>query len=173
MTVLLDRAGDHDTPFDWSAAPRPGRSAPDGRLIAGGLGVLGEPGRIVIWDVRSGAVRSVLRGHPDFVRGVAISPDGRTLASAGGQEVRLWDVDSGSPRAVLEGHRGQVYSVAFDPTGQLIASASEDQTVRLWDLAERREAGVLRGHVAPIQTVVFSPDETRLASGGREGHILL
>ncbi len=163
---LADRAGPYRTP--WSIA-----MTPDARLVAAGMGVLGEPGRILIWDARTGALRSDLRGQSDNVRGIAISPDGRTLASGGGQEVRLWEVESGSPLAVLEGHRGQVYSVAFDPTGRWLASGSEDQTVRLWEVAAHRQMGVLRGHVASIQTVVFSPDGTRLASGGRDAHILL
>lgn len=163
---LVDPTGPHRTP--WSIA-----MTPDGRLLAAGLGVLGEPGRILVWDTPSGTLRFELRGQSDFIRGIAISPDGRVLASGGGQEVRLWNVASGSPLAVLDGHRGQVYSVAFDPSGQWLASGSEDQTVRIWDVTSAREAGVLRGHVAPIQTVVFSPDGTRLASGGREGHILL
>ena len=60
---LADTSGPFRPP--WSIA-----MTPDSRLVAAGMGVLGEPGRIVIWDARSGAVRSVLRGHSDFVRGV-------------------------------------------------------------------------------------------------------
>ena len=131
-------------------------------MLALAKGTLGEPGRIVIWDVVSGQFLRALSGHGDYVRGVAISPDGRMLASAGGdQTVRLWDLESGIPLGVLEGHRGPVFCVTFDRTGRLLASSSEDQTVRLWNVAERREVGTLRGHTSTIQSVVFSFDGTR------------
>ena len=74
-------------------------------------------------------------GHSAGVWSVAFSPDGKTLASASGdQSVILWEVASrqaiGEP---LKGHSAQVMSVAFSPDGKTLASASADKTVMLWD----------------------------------------
>ena len=93
--------------------------------------------------------------------GVAISPDGRTLASAADDgTVWLWDVATrrrlGRP---LAGHAGAVNDVAFSPDGTLLASAGLDRTVRLWDVRARRPIGrPLEGHAEPV-------DERRLQPG--------
>ncbi|MGH3970954.1 MAG: toll/interleukin-1 receptor domain-containing protein, partial [Mycobacterium sp.] len=103
--------------------------------------------------------------------GVAVSPDGHRLASAGfDHTVRLWNAETGhSIGAPLTGHTGTVSSVAFSPDGHRLASASWDQTVRLWDVGTGQSIGApLTGHTGEVYSVAFSPDGRRLATGSQD-----
>ncbi|CAD5932100.1 Vegetative incompatibility protein HET-E-1 [Planktothrix agardhii] len=112
---------------------------------------------------------ATLIGHSSSVYSVALSPDGRTLASGSQDEtIKLWDVPSQREIATLTGHSSFVYSVAFSPDGQTLASGSFDKTIKLWDVQSQREIATLTGHSSPVTSVAFSPDGRTLASGSHD-----
>ena len=125
------------------------------------------PGEAAVWDAETGAAVRTLRGHAGPLTGVAYSPDGRRLATAGGdQTVRVWDADTGAEVLVLRGHLDWTRGAAFSRDGGRIASAGADGTVRVWDAETGRGLFVLRGHSQPVLGVAYSPDGTRLATAG-------
>src|SRR5262245_60352983 len=72
--------------------------------------------------------RARLGGHTAVVTSVAITADGKTLASGGyDQTVKLWDVATGKEVAALKG-RGPI---ALTPDGKTLATGGENDTVKL------------------------------------------
>jgi WD40 repeat protein len=78
-------------------------------------------------------------GHKGAVLAMAISPDGRTLASGGDDRmIHLWEVPTGRPLARWQAHDAHVTALAFRPDGRTLVSGAADGMLKLWDLASIR-----------------------------------
>ncbi|MGB7624243.1 MAG: protein kinase, partial [Terriglobia bacterium] len=74
------------------------------------------------------------------VRAIAISPNGRWMASASGDDpIRISEVASGRELYTLKGHTGTVLTVAFSVEGQRLYSASDDNSYNVWDVTTGKE----------------------------------
>lgn len=102
---------------------------------------------------------------------IAVSPDGRWLASGHAGTIRIWHIETGQALRVLHGHEDFVKSVAFSSDGKTLASGSFDGTVRLWDVVSGAEHQVLRGHSNRVYCVALSLDGKTLASGSEDNTV--
>jgi WD40 repeat protein/serine/threonine protein kinase len=149
-----------------SASPSAALS-PDGKLLAAGS-FGGEEVRV--WELASRRqVAPPISGHH-----VQFSPDGKWLAAASDDAVRLWEVATWHEAAALIGQQTRVSCLAFAPDGKTLATGDWDGMLRLWDLAGKREIAKRRGHTSGVPSVAFAPLEGgRLASAGVDSTVKL
>jgi WD40 repeat protein len=142
---------------------------PGGAWVASAEG--GKNARVRVWVLDRREPARVLEGHTASVLSLAVSRDGRWLASGSADgTVRLWETADWTLAAVsTEG--SQVYGLAFSPDGTRLACGCDNNTIRLWDVVRRQPVCVLHGHEAYVHQVVFSPDGTRLASASGDSTV--
>lgn len=122
---------------------------------------------IKLWNIETGNCLRTLKGHSNWVRSIAISPDGETLASGSEDKtLKLWNIKTGNCLQTLREHRNWVRSVAFSPDGETLASGSGDNTIKLWQASERRCRRTLRGYIDRVWSVAFSPSAMQEQCGG-------
>ena len=147
--------------------------SPDSRILAAASDHV-----VRLWDVASGRqVRSLRERGKGFwyMKALAISPDGNTLATAktSSFSVQLWDILGGKRLRMLTGHSGGVTDLAFSPDGRTLASSSSDKTVRLWNPRDGRQVAVLKGHTKEVTSVAFDSTGTLLTSGSEDHTVRL
>jgi WD40 repeat protein len=122
---------------------------------------------VTLWDVDGHREVARLRGRGNLIHALALSPDGRLLATTGGEFdrfVMLWDLAAQRMLGSLKRHQAGIGVLAFSPDGRTLASGSDDSTVKLWDVVRKQEIGTLTGHRSCVNDVAFSPDGRLLAS---------
>jgi WD40 repeat protein len=130
-------------------------------------------GRIVLWDVPTGTVRSELAGTAS-VASLTFTPDGKTLAAGTEKGVVLWDVATGSSVRPPVEYLQTVNPRIFADNGKIMALKTPDHSVMLWDVPKAEPRGApRRGHASALTTMAFSPAGDILASASADSVVLL
>ena len=151
----------------------------DGRVFASG----GQDAIVRMWKPSSGAydylyppveLAGRLPGHAAWVWDLALSADGRTLASASADRtIRVWDVELGELLSTLTAHRATVGTLAFSPEGDRLATAAWDGSLVLWDTETWQPLQTSAAHRGRVYALDFSADGSMLATSASNGELML
>ncbi len=149
--------------------------APDGKTL-----LVGKAGskEVVVVDAGTGRTVRRLKGEQESVRGLVLSPDGRTLVTlstsrdADPDRVGIWDLPTGAQRHLIRHSFPDPICGAISPDGKLLAVGSQGKDVVLFDVKAGKELRRLNWHPS-VMSVAFSPDGQALATADNGGCIVL
>jgi hypothetical protein len=127
-----------------------------------------------LMDFRAGTILHEFpmmdRGKSEELRGVAISPDNRFIATCSDNKVRLWDMETHK-----QAHTFNILPkdniFAFSPDGRYLVGGSD--TLKIWELRGKKEIATTIIAEGKISAVTMSPDSKFLACGDTKGNIRL
>jgi WD40 repeat protein/serine/threonine protein kinase len=123
-------------------------------------------------DTDSGKELFPRQAHAAALNVLAISHDGRTLASAGeDQVVKLWELADGRVIHSFALHTQAIWGLAFSPNGDFLAAGSCDCTISLWNVGSGALVRTMLGHSRSPSRIQFSPDGGFLVGGSEGGMI--
>jgi WD40 repeat protein len=134
-----------------------------------------------LWNLTTRTVIRNWTAHPIRSRSVALSPDGKIVATAGmGNEVKLWKTDDGTDVGTLTGGNTSIQTLNFSPDGKRLVggtmSAEQPQIpgeVIVWNVETKTAFRPLTGHRLGVWSVVVAPDGNQIASASEDGTIRL
>ncbi|MBK4730162.1 WD40 repeat domain-containing protein [Oxynema sp. CENA135] len=163
----LSSAQGHNSSIETVAAISPQRA------VSASAGNFQGAASIKVWNLETGGVEYTLDGHRNGIEGLAVTPDGTRLLSAGGdRRLRVWDLDRGELLHQLKPHDRWIETVAVTPDGTRGISGSADRTLKVWDLESGELIHTLKGHTGTVTTVAVLP-ENRALSGSTDGTLKL
>jgi WD40 repeat protein len=155
--------------------------SPDSKILVGGEDHTGLAGRVWVWDVTTGKRVVSFQGHHGRVISLAISPDGKTVASGDrGGEIKLFEAATGKEKATLKPQLGgeDFLALTFGADGKTLTSVSQLE-LKVWELSsgKGKKSVPLRSDVGEgenlYQVARFSADGSALALGNQAGTLKL
>ncbi|MFM2096006.1 MAG: hypothetical protein RIS70_3130 [Planctomycetota bacterium] len=145
------------------------RFDPKGRYVFSSA----EDSTIQRWDVPSGN-KINFTAHDSWVFALAVSADGETLLSAGGDGRLIWwpaAAEKPEPLRKIDAHQGWIRAIAISPDGRMVATAGNDQSVKLWNMADGAPVRQFTGHENQVYSLLFHPGGQFLLSGDLLGFV--
>ncbi len=136
------------------------------------LASVSTAGDVRLWGVDDESARGALNGPELGSNAVVFSPDGKTLAIAGNNELKLFDYPSRRPQNVIE-IPGWLHAMTFTDDGRfpvLSALSRPAEIAKLWDVATQETLSTLH-HRETVRSIALSADAQRIATAADGGQV--
>jgi hypothetical protein len=130
---------------------------PDGKQIVSA----GFDGYIRVWDLATAREVRSFKADAGTIFGLAMSADGRLVATAGHDGLHLWELATGAEQPRDDMARHNCMACAISPDGKLVASGDK-KCVKLWEVATGKEVATLTGYKGELSYMLFSADSRTL-----------
>jgi RNA polymerase sigma factor (sigma-70 family) len=138
--------------------------APAGNVLA----VADEQGTVHLWDTDTGRERPTVQPRGNSLFSLALTSDGRTLATLTRESIQLWDATTGKEALTLATDQKYLTAITFSPDGKTLATLGGGE-VRFWDVTTGRERGRTKEWYDFVPSLAFSSDGKTLLTAERHG----
>jgi hypothetical protein len=150
------------------------RFSRDGAILLAGGGKGVQVGKVVLFDVKTGARLATIGQEMDIVLAADISPDGKLVALGGpGKLVKVYSVADGKLLYQIKRHTDWITALEFSPDGARLATADRSGGILLWDAATGGTFGTLAEHKDSVTALSWRGDSQLLASASEDGQIIV
>lgn len=141
---------------------------PNSKTVA----LIGNNGKSIhLWNLITEDFKE-LNGHTDEVQRITFSPDGKTLASGGKDEViRLWDVESGELKHTFAGHALSIDFLKYPYDGNMIVSKGGDNNICVWNASSGELLNIISDVEDGATNLDFANDGETLVTANSKGLI--
>ena len=144
----------------------------NGSLLLAGGGRGGASGKVVLFDVKTGARVAEVGDEYDSVLAADVSPDHSQVALGGPKKMlRVYNVATGELVFENKKHTDWITAIEFSPDGVLLASGDRANGLVVWESFTGRIYNDLVGHQGAINDVSWRPDSNVVASASEDGTI--
>jgi WD40 repeat protein len=150
------------------------RFSRDGAKLLAGGGRPVQSGKVVLYDVATGARVGVFGDEHDVVLAADLSADGKLVALGGpGKVVKVYNTSDGSLAYTISKHTDWITAIEFSPDGSKLATGDRSAGLHLWEAATGRIFVSLAEHKDSITSLSWRSDGALLASGSEDGTLVI
>lgn len=120
--------------------------------------VTGSRDEAYISDSNTGQLKFVLSGNTNWIKSIAVSPNGDIVIRSDDRTVRIWDSNNGQLKHTLSSHISPIDSSAILPNGDIVTGSRSSNDAYIWDSNSGQLKLILSGHDAPVISIAILPN---------------